>query len=98
MVADMTLRDQLRLFADHGVMVTPTGAGLANVMLLPQSSSVVEVFPALTDSNLGRILAVTSGVGHYPVHTYNATYLYDKTSVWKKFCVLPSTFESSYRV
>ena len=88
MVADMTLRDQLRLFADHGVMVTPTGAGLANVMLLPQSSSVVEVFPALTDSNLGRILAVTSGVGHYPVHTHNATYLYELSLVRHVLCVL----------
>ena len=72
---------QLEVFAAHGVMVTPTGAGLANAMFMPPYSSVVEVFPALTDSNLGPILAATSGLGYFPVHTHDASYLYKKSKV-----------------
>ena len=71
--APTTLREQLQLFAQHGVFVCAMGAGLANVMFFPQYSSVIEIFPPLVDHNIGPTLSVFSGLGYYPIHAQNTT-------------------------
>lgn len=44
--ADMTARDQVRLFADAEVIVSPTGAALANVIFAPSGAKVFEIQPS----------------------------------------------------
>lgn len=52
-------------------MVAPHGAGLMNAMFLAPFSSVVEIFPYNLDHKLYQTVALTSAVGHYPIHTFN---------------------------
>ena len=65
--------DQVKLFADHGVIVAPHGAGLMDLMFSRPFSAVVEVFPYQTHHNLYPGIAHMMGIAHYPVHTYNGS-------------------------
>ena len=76
-----TFAGQLQLFADHGVIVSPHGAGLMNVMFMPPYSSVIEIFPYHFDHNLYPAASISSGLGYYPVHSYNGS------DMWSRFAV-----------
>ena len=74
-------KQQLELFSSHGVVVSPHGAGLMNVMYLVPFSAVVEVFPYHFDHNLYPTASVMAGLGYYPVHTYNASDMWSRYEV-----------------
>lgn len=56
-----------------GVIVSPHGAGLMNLIFAPPFSAVVEVYPYHTHHNLYPGLAAMMGIAHYPVHTFNGS-------------------------
>jgi capsular polysaccharide biosynthesis protein len=56
------VKEQLELWSSHGVVVSAHGAGLMNLLLMPQMSAVVEVFPVHFHHNLYRYLAALTGV------------------------------------
>jgi capsular polysaccharide biosynthesis protein len=68
-----SFKAQLELFASHGVIVAPHGAGLANSLYLAPGSSIIEVYPYHFDHNLYRIISTVAGVGHFPVYTFNGS-------------------------
>ena len=73
--------DQMQLLSAHGIFVTPLGAAGMNAMFLVPHSSVIEIFPPNIDNNFVSTLSIMSGLGYYPVHTYNATLLYSQHKV-----------------
>lgn len=79
----------MELFADHGVIVSPHGAGLVNELYLIPGSSVVEIFPYHFHHNLYPMLARNMGVSHFSVHTYNGSYMWALDKV-RRHCMLPS--------
>ena len=68
-----TFREQIELFASHGILIAPHGAGLMNSVFLAPFSSVIEIFPYHTDHNLYPNVVVNSGLGYYPIHSFNGT-------------------------
>ena len=62
-------------------MVSPHGAGLMNAMFLVPFSSVVEIFPYRMDHNLYSTIAITAGLGYYPIHTYKAHDMWSRYKV-----------------
>lgn len=68
-----TFREQVELFAGHGVIICAHGAGLMNLMFTPPFSAVVEIYPLQTHHNLYPTMAAFMGISHYPVHPYNGT-------------------------
>ena len=76
-----SFREQLKLFSTHGILVSPHGAGLTNAMFLAPFSSVIEIVPYHLDHNIYSTIAVTAGLGYYPVHTYNGS------DVWSRYKV-----------
>jgi hypothetical protein len=76
-----SFRGQLELFATHGVVVAPHGAGLVNEMFFVPGGSVVEIFPFHLDHNLYRTLAATMGLGYFPVHTFNGSDVWSRHQV-----------------
>ena len=76
-----SFREQLQLFASHGVLVAPHGAGLMNEMFMAPGSAVIEIFPYHFHHNLYAILAGNVGVTHYPVHTWNGSYMWARSEV-----------------
>jgi capsular polysaccharide biosynthesis protein len=75
------VKEQLELWSSHGVVVSAHGAGLMNLLLMPQMSAVVEVFPVHFHHNLYRYLAALTGVGHYPVHVANGSAMWSTDKV-----------------
>jgi hypothetical protein len=78
------VKEQLELWSSHGVVVSAHGAGLMNLLLMPQMSAVVEVFPVHFHHNLYQYLAALTGVGHYPVHVTNGSAMWslDKVTIY----------------
>ncbi len=68
-----TFREQLQLFATHGVFVSPHGAGLVNTMFMPPASGIVEIFPYHLDHNLYSTMAYLTGSANYPIHCVNGS-------------------------
>ena len=52
-----------------------------NVMFMPPYSSVIEIFPYHFDHNLYPAASISSGLGYYPVHSYNGS------DMWSRFAV-----------
>ena len=71
-----SFKEQLELFAGHGIFVSPHGAGLMNAMFLAPFSSVIEIFPYHFDHNIYSTVSATAGLGYYPVHTYNGSHMW----------------------
>jgi capsular polysaccharide biosynthesis protein len=59
------------MFAAHGVVVSPHGAGLMNMLFMPRGSSVVEIYPYHLQHNLYPTLAAFMQIGHYGVYNFN---------------------------
>lgn len=65
-------KQQLELFRDHGVFVSPHGAGLVNSLFLVPRSSVIEVFPAQFDHTLYPQMASLCSLGYSPIYNFDA--------------------------
>lgn len=76
-----TFKEHLELFASHGIIVSPHGAGLMNAMFMPPFSSVIEIFPYHLHHNLYSTLSITSGLGYFPIYTYNGTDMWSRYKV-----------------
>ena len=81
------LGEQLQLISSHGVLIAPHGAGLMNAMFAVPGSAIVEIFPYHLDHNLYSTVAMTSGIGYFPVHTYNGSDMWARDKVRRMHCV-----------
>jgi capsular polysaccharide biosynthesis protein len=82
-----TFKEHLELFASHGVIVSPHGAGLMNTLFLVPGSSVVELYPYHLHHNLYPLMAANMQIGHYPVYSYNGTDMWRRDEVCVCACV-----------
>jgi hypothetical protein len=87
-----SFKEQLALFADHGVIVAPHGAGLMNLVFAPPFGAVVEIFPYQTHHNLYPAVSAMMGLAHYPVHTYNGSTIIDVDEVRFEAAAFASCF------
>lgn len=86
-----SFREQLEIFSSHGVVVSPHGAGLTNALYMVPGSSIVEVFPYHFDHNLYRTVSVQTGMGYFPVYSFNGS------DAWRAHKVCVSPFLRSFR-
>jgi capsular polysaccharide biosynthesis protein len=80
-VRPYTFREQVEMFSSHGVLVTPHGAGLINMLFMPPLSAMIELFPYQLDHTVYATLAGNLGIGSYPVHSTNGTALWREAKV-----------------
>ena len=69
---DMEIEEQLRLFSNCSILISPHGAGLANMIAMPPNSCVVEIrqkveFP----NNIYMRLASEKLIRYYYIHSEN---------------------------
>lgn len=71
-----SFEEQVELFASHGIVIQPHGAGEVNIMFMPPGSAAIELFPYHFDHTLYAGLSALSGVGWYPAHAINASWVF----------------------
>ena len=76
-----TAREQAQLMATHGVLVSPHGAGLVNIMYMPPNSAIIELFPYHIDHNLYATLATLMGLASYPIHSKDGSIVWANDTV-----------------
>eukprot|EP00525_Craspedostauros_australis_P007080 CAMPEP_0198114228 /NCGR_PEP_ID=MMETSP1442-20131203/5675_1 /TAXON_ID= /ORGANISM="Craspedostauros australis, Strain CCMP3328" /LENGTH=489 /DNA_ID=CAMNT_0043771501 /DNA_START=95 /DNA_END=1564 /DNA_ORIENTATION=- len=66
---NMTLQEQIEVFSNIDILLSPHGAQLTSILFMPRCSSVIEVFPFAYDWNeYFGTLAALSGVNHSYVY------------------------------
>jgi hypothetical protein len=68
-----SFQEQVEMFSSHGVLVSPHGAGLVNLLFMPPLSAMIELYPYHIDHTVYATLAGNLGIGSYPVHGTNGT-------------------------
>jgi hypothetical protein len=87
-----SFRKQLQLFAEHGIIISPHGAGLMNTLWLTPGSAVIELFPYHIHHTLYPTLAAQVGVRSFPIHSVNGSI------VWRRDKVGPAIVRAWYAV
>lgn len=70
------VKEQAEMFASHGVVIQPHGAGETNIVFMAPGSAAVELFPFHFDHTLYSGMAALMGVGMYPAHATNGSLVY----------------------
>ncbi len=79
---------QLETISNHGIFISPHGAGLMNILYMPAQAAVVEMFPYHLDHTLYATLAVNMGVANYPVHSIDGHIAWSQDEVCVHVCTL----------
>lgn len=83
-----SFKDQFDLYSTHGVMITPHGAALLNMMLMPPMSAVIELFPYHLHHTLYATMATHLGIVNYPVHAVHGRPTWEgEPDYWKFECL-----------
>lgn len=65
---ELNVRKQIELFSRAEIVVSPHGAGLANMVFLPPSARVIEIISAHCDKVFYSNIASCLGTTHFKVH------------------------------
>lgn len=68
---ELSLKEQINLFSEVDIVVSPHGAGLANLVFCKPNTTVIEMFPYNSHSGMYKAIADRVNLNHITLHGCN---------------------------